>query len=147
MSDLTVERCSFLDNQAVGGAGGNSSTAGGTGGVSKGGVLHQVDFPEQPGFHPTTTLVNSTMTGNQAIAGVGGSGATLGRGGEACGGGILVDTVSGGQGVLTVSDGLLRNNQAIGGSGIIGAPVWAAASSSAWRPMRTGGTDRPSGER
>lgn len=162
-SDLTIDRSTFIDNQAVGGAGGSSTSKGGTGGSSKGGVLHVIDHISSPGGHATTTVIDSTMTGNQAIGGAGGdgglgqggntlrgkggalslnngtlnvircrldgnqaiggaggSGATPGLAGVGRGGGIVVDNQESGKSALTVSDCLLRNNQAIGGSGSMG---------------------------
>jgi len=80
-SSLTVRGSTFVDNQAIGGAGSSSSEGGsGAGGWSLGAAIF-ADSAE-------LEIVNSTFVHNIATAGVGGSGGTPGADGTALGGAV-----------------------------------------------------------
>jgi hypothetical protein len=110
---MTIRHGLLIDNQATGGAGGTGSAGGngGTGGAGAGGGigLNEADFI------PLLDLSDVTLLGNRSTGGAGGTGGLGGNGGD---GGIS----SGGGignffGLTTVSQGLLIDNQVIGGAG------------------------------
>lgn len=109
----------MLRNQATGGAGGAAGQGGG-GGRSRGGAIDIA--------YGTLNLSRSTLDGNLVTGGAGGSGATTGHGGNAFGGGINNGFVIGSNGApvnfLTMSDSLLKNNQASGGTGGVGGDAF-----------------------
>jgi hypothetical protein len=93
-SSATFNNCAFLNNLATGG----------TGAIANGGAL------VMEGDGASLTLVGCTVSGNRALGGNGGDSATTGDS-EAVGGGVL-----GVAGTLTITNSVIVNNQAIGGS-------------------------------
>ncbi len=114
---LTVERSTFIDNLAMGGAGGSSLAVGGAGGKGNGGAITSFNLLSFPGIHATVHLVGVTLLRNQATGGRGGDGGAGqgGNGGIAWGGGLI------GDGTMTVRNSTLDGNQATGGAGGPGA--------------------------
>jgi hypothetical protein len=113
--DATITRCSFLDNQSIGGDGGVLSTDRFAIGAASGGALHVEGSS-------TFTVIDSTFIGNQAISGNGGSAPRANNAGV-----YVVDSADGGAiaahdgGTVVISGSLFENNQAIGGSNASGA--------------------------
>jgi hypothetical protein len=97
---LTVNNCTFTNNQAVGGAG---NTAGVFVGNGMGGALENFQGA-------TTTISNSTFDHNQAIGGQGGVG---GNGSDGLGAVIANQLGS----TVTLSNCTLDHNRAVGGEG------------------------------
>jgi hypothetical protein len=94
----TVTDSTFIDNQSIGGSGGNN-------GFSRGGAIYQNSTG-------TLTLENCRFIGNQAIAGSGNSG-LIGRTDAQAFGGAIGNTDNG---ILFVNGSTFTDNQAIGGS-------------------------------
>jgi hypothetical protein len=103
----TLNNCTFISNQAIGGAGG----AGSKGGDGLGGALANIMGPTLTGnmLGSTLTVGACTLTGNMAT---GGAGAAGGNGGNGFGGGIYND----GQSNLTVTGTSITGNGATGGT-------------------------------
>jgi hypothetical protein len=117
---MTILRCTFRNNQAIGGDGGDLAPSGCSGfalGAASGGALHSEGASK-------LTVIDSTFVGNQAI---GGSGASALDGNK-----IGMYYVDGGEGgaivmhdgaTLILSGSTFAYNQAIGGSNAAGATV------------------------
>ena len=121
--DVTLTSTQFLNNQAIGGAGGNDSSTiyGGVGGTAQGAGIFSSGtvtstYSNGTFIESVLTLTlnatNLTLLGNQAIAGAGGSGGTGGVAGDAQGGGLYNYV-----GAATLSGGTIADNQAVGGAG------------------------------
>jgi len=149
---LIVTGSTFSNNAALGGVGGNGGNGGngtgspggiggnaGKGGDASGGALNNGGM---------MTVTNSTFVGNIATGGVGGNGGKAGigssgnstggngaRGGTGQGGGILT-TING---TLTVSNGTLTGNGAIGGANGTGANGPGAPANSSGGGIHTPG--------
>src|SRR5262249_48612996 len=95
----------FAGNQGAGGTGRDG------GGARGGGIFNSGSEAIVVGFS-TLDLSRSELTGNRATGGAGGTGDPGGRGGNGIGGGIL----NLGPADATVSDSILSQNQALGGS-------------------------------
>jgi predicted outer membrane repeat protein len=114
--DLLVEGCAFVDNQALGGAGGDSvvSTPGGNGGSASGGAIHA---------EASLDIVNSTFSDNRAPGGRGGNGSPSsspglpgmpgGNGGNASGGAVQTSNSS----TASIAFTTLIGNVVAGGNG------------------------------
>ena len=124
-STMTIDHSTFIDNEAIGGAGGNGA-AGGNGGNGSTGGLSVAGGAINNGSS-TLTVSHSTFIGNAALGGNGGTGGAGGNGGagvNGAGGGIssipTPSTITGGPPVgaaLELSDSLFFDNAAIGGIG------------------------------
>lgn len=124
-STMTVDDSTFLDNQSIGGTGGNGA-AGGNGGNGSSNGLNVAGGAMNNGSS-NLTVTDSLFFDNQAIGGTGGVGGTGGNGGtgsNGVGGAISsVNTPSSITGAppvratLQVSDSLFLGNEAIGGVG------------------------------
>jgi hypothetical protein len=103
----TLTHCTFIRDQAKGGAGG----AGSNGGDGLGGALANIMGPTLTGnfLGSTLTVGNCTFTGNMAT---GGAGAAGGNGGNGFGGGLFNDGTSS----LAVTGSTITNNSATGGA-------------------------------
>jgi len=113
--NVTVIRCSFVGNQALGGDGGVATNKGfAANGTAAGGALHLEGTA-------TLTVIDSTFIGNQAVGGSGGSGgpSTVPAIGVGEGGAI----VSHDGGTLVIRGCSFSNNRAIGGSNASGGPA------------------------
>jgi hypothetical protein len=120
-STMTVAQCTFLGNQAIGGAGGTGGNggSGGSGSNGPGGAINNGGS--------TLTVTDSTFLGNQSLGGNGGNGGVGGNGGAGGNGsgGAIQNSISppvltGGilvRATLHVSDSLLLGNEAIGAAG------------------------------
>src|SRR5205823_9864651 len=85
-STLTVTDSTFLDNQAIGGKGGNGGAGGngGVGGSGEGGAIRSTQTPAAlAGVDIPSTLhgSDSLSEDNEAIGGAGGNGGSGGNGG------------------------------------------------------------------
>jgi hypothetical protein len=126
---VTVTRCTFTGNQAIGGNGGVLNTSGFGLGDASGGAIH-VEGPSS-----TLTVIDSTFTGNEAVAGSGGSAPKGNSFGV-----YYIDGADGGAivchdgGNLIVSGSTFTNNEAIGGSNASGASIGFG-----WLGAATGG--------
>jgi hypothetical protein len=115
--DVTVIRCTFQGNQAIGGDGGVLPTGAFAVGSASGGAIHCEGSS-------TLTVIDSTFRGNQAIGGSGGSAAKGSNQGD-----YDVDAADGGAiachggATLVLSGSLFANNQAIGGSNASGVSI------------------------
>ncbi len=111
-SSLVAMNSHIDDNEAIGGAGGNSSGAGTTGGAGGYGI--------GGGFLMSSTgavtLADTTVSGNKATGGVGGAGATGGAGGYAYGGGLVMNAA----GTVDLTGAGMIGNTATGGVGGVG---------------------------
>ncbi len=94
----TLDNCTFIGDQAIGGPGG----AGSNGGDGLGGALANIQGS-------ALTVSGCSLSGNQATGGAGGSGA---NGGNGFGGGLYNDGAS----TLTVTTTTITQNQATGGA-------------------------------
>ena len=123
---LTLNRCTFSDNSAVAGRGGDTSGAmnanvrGGQGGDAQGGAVFN-------GTGATLTINASTFSGNGATAGAGGNaaggtGVFGGNGGSATGAIFNMGT-------MTVTAATLTSNTGLGGAGGTGSNRFNGGSS------------------
>jgi hypothetical protein len=124
-AQLTVERTTFADNQAIAGRGGSSLAVGGNGANARGGVLHVIGYTGLVGPGPIAlpsvlTFVDVTFQGNRVVGGAGGDGGSGqgGKGGFARGGALSTNETT-----LNIYDSLLDGNQAIGGNGGAGGTI------------------------
>jgi uncharacterized protein (TIGR03118 family) len=130
-STMTLTDSLFLDNQAIGGTGGNGAAVGNGGNGSSGGL--SVAGGAINNGSSTLTVSGSTFFDNEAIGGIGGNGGVGGNGGagsNGAGGAISsVPTPSFVTGTplvratLHVRDSLFLGNEAIGGAGGAGGSV------------------------
>jgi len=106
-SHAFITSCLFINNQALGSAGGGLGVNGGDG-LGGGIAVGISDFLGDPSDASSLSVRGSTLTGNQAIGGAGGSGAT---GGNGQGGGIWFGSDSTG----TLDNSVITGNFALGG--------------------------------
>ena len=110
---LTVNRCTFSGNTAIGGRGGDApggvggNVRGGNGGDAQGAAVFN-------DMNATLTINNSTFSGNAASAGAGGNGQFGGNGGIATAGIFNLGT-------MTVTAATLSGNSGFGGVGGTGS--------------------------
>jgi hypothetical protein len=114
---MTILRCTFLDNQAIGGDGGVLGPRAFSIGAASGGAIHIEGAS-------TLTVTDSTFTGNQAIGGSGGSAPTgTSQGSYYIDGGEGGAIVNHDGATLIVSGSTFTSNQALGGSNATGATI------------------------
>jgi hypothetical protein len=143
---LTVLNCTYTGNQANSGGGpqaaggaidnspavtvtisgsqfiSNSATASAVAATARGGAVDN---------YQTMTIANSLFTGNSAVGGPMANGSDSNHAGEGQGGAILTESlVSGVTAILTISNSIVADNEAIGGSG--GSTLTFARTDSAW---------------
>ena len=131
LGPLSASGSTFLNNESIGGVGGNARAGGtgGGGGLAEGAAIvvqsFPLAFPPQPPF-PISTIASSLFVGNESKGGAGGSGGqggVGGAGGQSYGG----DVVSYGQ--VSITSSVFRFGVAKGGAG--GAGVTEGAGGSA----------------
>jgi hypothetical protein len=105
-SSATVSHCTFLDNEAVGGAAGAGAT------FSRAGVGGAI-----VNANGTMAVSDSLFRDNQAVGGAGGAAPP----GSAGVGGAIANAALLGDAILTVSHSALTNNRAVGGAAPAGA--------------------------